>query len=93
MQFMVIERVREENVRRVGERFARQGRMMPQNVRYVASWLVPSGAVCYQVMEAPDRESLEPWLNAWRDLVDFEVHEVLTSAEYWARRADGAPNA
>jgi len=40
------------------------------------------------VMESPDRAHLEPWLEAWRDLVNFEVVPVQTSAEFWgARRA------
>jgi hypothetical protein len=35
-------------------------------------------------MEAPDRQSLTPWIEFWADLVDFEIVPVLTSGEYWA---------
>jgi len=38
----------------------------------------------FQIMEASDLESLEPWITAWHDLVDFEVVPVQTSAEFWA---------
>ncbi len=48
--------------------------------------MLPDGVVyhAFQVMEAADREALEPWIAAWKDLVDFEVVPVQTSAEYRA---------
>ncbi|MFO0585661.1 MAG: DUF3303 family protein [Anaeromyxobacter sp.] len=85
--FMVVERYRAGNPDAVGARFRAKGRLMPENVRYVASWLAPAGDVCWQLMEAPDRGALEPWLRAWEDLVAFEVSPVLPSAAFWARRA------
>jgi Protein of unknown function (DUF3303) len=85
MHFMVIERVRGGDYRAVGERFRQRGRMMPPGVEYVASWLVPTGEVCYQVMQASSREALQPWMDAWIDLVVFEVIEVEPSAVFWAR--------
>ena len=36
---------------------------------------------CYQVMECDDSSLLDAWMAAWSDLVAFEVHPVLTSAE------------
>ena len=51
-----------------------------------ASWLDEAGTQCFQVMHAPDRESLDVWIARWSDLVDFEVVPVLTSSEFWARR-------
>jgi hypothetical protein len=87
MLYMVIERTRPENVSKVGDRFARRGRMLPEGVLYHASWLEPSGLRCFQVMEAPDPPALQTWIDRWKDLVDFEVIPVLTSAEFWADRA------
>ena len=88
MLYMVVERFRNGDWRAVGERFRRCGRMMPEGsgVRYVASWMGADGSCCYQLMEAPERASLEPWLSAWADLVDFEVVEVTESAAFWAGR-------
>lgn len=85
MLYMVIERFKD--IKAVGERFASRGRMMPDDVKYIGSWLTPSGDACYQVMHSPTRESLDVWINNWNDLVDFEVTPVLTSAEYWEQRA------
>jgi hypothetical protein len=81
MLFMVIERFKD--TRQVGERFLRQGRMLPDNVTYHASWIESDTGRCFQLMEAPSRESLEPWLRAWVDLMEFEVVPVVTSAEFW----------
>ena len=86
MHFMVVERFKNGDIGPVGERFRARGRMMPDNVSYVASWLDPAGTICFQLMEAPDQESLNPWIARWADLMDCEVIPVHTSAEFWAQR-------
>ena len=85
MLFMVIERFRDGDPRRVGERFRASGRMMPEGVAYVASWMTSDGAACYQLMETGERALLEVWMDHWRDLVDFKVVAVEASADYWRR--------
>ena len=84
MLFMVIERPKGGDFTATGDRFRRKGRMLPEGVTYHASWIDSGNSRCFQIMEAPDRESLEPWIAAWNDLVDFEVVPVQPSAEYWA---------
>lgn len=86
MLFMVIERFRDGNPTPIGERFRAKGRMMPDDVHYVASWIDPARAICYQVMEAPTAAAMQPWINQWQDLVDFEVIPVQTSQDYWVGR-------
>jgi hypothetical protein len=85
MLIMVIERFTHENVAPIRERFTSQGRMLPDDVDYLGSWIDPDSPRCYQLMEAPGAESLEPWMRQWKDLVDFDVIPVLSSAEFWAR--------
>jgi hypothetical protein len=36
-------------------------------------------------MECDDRALLDEWMAAWRDIVEFEVYPVITSAEAAAR--------
>jgi hypothetical protein len=69
----------------IGERFRRSSRMLPEGVIYHASSIDSANFRCFQIMEAPVRELLVPWIAAWHDLVAFEVVPVQTSAEFWAR--------
>ena len=86
MLFMVIERFHNPDLKAVAERFQTKGRLMPAEAKYVASWLEPSGERCFQLMESPTRAAVELWASRWQDLVDFEITEVKTSAEFWAAR-------
>ena len=81
MRFLVIEHFREGNPRPVYQRFAERGRLAPEGLVYVSSWVTTDLARCYQVMECNDEALLEQWMAQWRDLVDFEVMPVLTSPE------------
>ena len=85
MLFMVIELFKSGDPGPVGERFRHQGRMLPEGVEYKSSWMEPSGARCFQLMEAPDKDSLDEWVKRWEDLVNFEVVPVLTSSDFWAK--------
>lgn len=84
MLFMVVEQFKNGDPKPVGERFKRQGRMMPEGVTYHASWIDTNRARCFQIMEAADRALLDTWISHWADLVDFEVVPVMTSQQYWA---------
>jgi hypothetical protein len=81
MLFMVVEGFKDGDPAPVYHRFREQGRLLPDDVQYVNSWVSADLTMCFQVMEAPDRGRLDEWLARWRDLVDFEVVEVITSAE------------
>jgi hypothetical protein len=83
--FMIIENFRNGDARPVYDRFRKQGRLAPEGVQYVNSWVTPDLTRCYQVMECEDRGLLEQWINAWQDIVQFEVHPIITSAEAAAR--------
>jgi len=81
MHYMIIERFRDGDPVPVYRRFRERGRMAPEGVRYLASWVTTDLSSCYQVMECDERGLLDEWLANWQDLVDFEVIPVLTSAE------------
>jgi hypothetical protein len=81
MLFMVIERYRNRDALAVYRRARDQGRMMPDGLRYLGSWVEPSFKRCFQLMECDDLRLMQRWIAAWADLVDFEILPVLTSAE------------
>ena len=81
MHYMVIERFREGAAPRIYERFREKGRMMPEGLEYVSSWIDLEFKICYQVMRTNDPALFTPWTDAWKDLMEFEIVPVRTSAE------------
>ena len=79
--YMVVEHFRNGDAAAVYRRFAERGRMAPEGLEYVVSWVDEKIERCYQVMRTADESLLEQWMAHWRDLVDFEVHRVITSEE------------
>jgi hypothetical protein len=78
---MIIEHFRDGDPKPVYARFRERGRLAPEGLEYVASWVTSDLAHCYQVMKCEDRARLDEWMAAWGDLVEFEVIPVVTSAE------------
>ena len=81
MLYLVVERFKNRDAVAVYRRFRDRGRMAPEGLRYVSSWVDEGFACCYQLMETGDRKLLDEWIAHWTDLVDFEVHAVVTSQE------------
>jgi Protein of unknown function (DUF3303) len=81
MLYMIIERFKKGDPVPVYRRFRERGRLMPDGVKYVSSWVTEDMGRCYQVMESDDRKLLDQWIAGWSDLIDFEVLPVVTSAE------------
>jgi hypothetical protein len=82
--YMVIENFRDGDPVPVYRRFRDKGRLAPDGVTYVASWVTEDLRRCFQIMECDDRALLTQWLARWEDLVEFEVIPVVTSAEAFA---------
>ena len=81
MTFMVIEHFRGGDAVPVYRRFREQGRLAPEGLRYVSSWVTEDLKQCFQVMECEDRDLLDAWVSRWNDLVEFEIISVITSAQ------------
>ena len=81
MLFMVIERFKAGKAPEIYRRFRERGRMAPDDVAYVASWVDLEFERCFQVMEAESEARLREWTRHWDDLTDFEIVPVRTSAE------------
>jgi hypothetical protein len=81
MQYIIIENFRRGDAVPVYRRFRDHGRLAPEGLRYVASWVSQDLTRCVQIMECDDRTLLDEWLARWRDIVDFEVIPAMTSAE------------
>ena len=75
-QYMVIENFLPGCKDAVYERFARKGRMLPDGLKYLDSWLEDDGNRCFQLMETHDRSLCDEWIEHWKDLMNFEIVQV-----------------
>ena len=89
MLYMVIERFRNADAAPVYQRFRERGRLAPDGLTYVNSWVSTDLECCYQLMETDNPRLLDEWIAQWNDLVEFEVHPVINSSEA-AERVRGA---
>ncbi len=81
MLYMLVEHFKDRDPVPVYRRFRDKGRMAPEGLTYVSSWVTEDMTRCFQVMETGDRGLLERWIHSWSDLADFEVWPVITSKE------------
>jgi Protein of unknown function (DUF3303) len=81
MLFMVIEHFKNRDAAAVYQRYREHGRMMPDGLKYIDSWVEPDYSRCFQLMECDDRRWFQQWTANWEDLVDFEIVPVVTSEE------------
>jgi Protein of unknown function (DUF3303) len=79
--FMVIERFKDGDAAPIYQRFRAQGRMLPEGLRYVASWATTDRTRCFQLMECAEPRLFDEWVANWQDLVDFEIVPVITGQE------------
>jgi Protein of unknown function (DUF3303) len=79
--YMIVERFKNGDALPVYRRFRDCGRLAPDGVSYIESWVDQKLEVCFQLMESENRELIDEWIAQWNDLVDFEVYPVRPSSE------------
>ena len=81
MLYMVIERFKNRDAVAVYRRYREQGRMAPEGLKYIDSWVEPNYDRCFQLMECDDKRLFQEWMVHWEDLVDFDIVPVVPSEE------------
>ena len=82
MLFMVIERFKDNDMVPVYRRLREKGRMIPEGLKYVDSWIEPNFSRCFQLMRCDDLRLFQEWALSWRGFgVDLEIVPVVSSAE------------
>ena len=79
MLYMVIEHFKDAPA--IYRRFRQKGRMMPDGLNYISSWIDTDLEVCYQLMETADPTLFPRWIENWDDLMEFKIVPVRTSAD------------
>ena len=81
MLFMVIEHFKDGDAKAVYRRFRDEGRLMPEGLAYVDSWVDRDFTRCFQLVACEDPALLQVWARAWQDLVAFDFHPVVPSKQ------------
>ncbi len=89
MLYMVTEHFKEGAAPEIYRRFRQKGRMMPDGLHYVSSWIDHDFKICYQLMQTDSEALFRRWTENWEDLIQFEIVAVRTSAEAVAIAAQG----
>ena len=92
MQFMVIETFRNQDAKAVYGRFRDKGRMLPEGLTFVASWVAADLSRCFVIMECDKVATLQRWVVEWSDLAEFEIVPVVAGAETAAALAGALPD-
>jgi len=86
--YMIVERFRNQDPIPVYRRFRERGRLAPEGLQYLTSWVDEELATCFQLMETVDRTLLDEWAGNWTDIVEFEIYPVISSQEAAERVSD-----
>lgn len=79
---MVIETFKGADMVPVYRRLKERGRMMPDGLKYIDSWIEPNFARCFQLMECDDATLLQKWVLEWQGLgMSFEIVPVVPSKD------------
>jgi len=81
MLYMVVEHFKNQDPLPVYRRFRDHGRLAPEGLQYVSSWVDETLEKCFQLMETDDRSLLDEWISKWSDIVSFEVYPVMSSKD------------
>ena len=81
MLFMVIEHFDQARVKEIYARFHEKGRMIPDGLTYVDSWISADFARCFQLMQCDDVTKLQEWVLEWGDLARFEIVPLAASKD------------
>jgi len=81
MLYMVVERFRNRDAVAVYRRFRERGRMMPEGLEYVGSWIETNYDRCFQLMRCDDPRLFDDWTARWQDLMEFEIVPVSESKQ------------
>ena len=81
MLYMIIEHFKNGDAKPIYKRFREKGRLAPNGLTYVSSWVDKEMNTCFQLMETDDEKLIYEWIKNWNDIVDFEIFPVMISTD------------
>ena len=81
MQFMVVGRFRHQDAKAIYRRLRERGRMMPEGLTFISSFVAADFSRCFQLMECSDLTLLQQWVAQWSDIMEFDIVPVVAGKE------------
>jgi hypothetical protein len=81
MLYMIVEHFKNDDPVPVYRRFRDRGRLAPEGLQYISSWVDTKLERCFQIMETADRDLLDQWIMNWSDIVEFDIYPLISSKE------------
>jgi hypothetical protein len=81
MLFMVVEKFRNQDAKTIYRRLRDTGRLMPDGLTFVSSYVSADVARCFQLMECDDVTLLQRWVSEWSDLMECEIVPVVAGKD------------
>jgi hypothetical protein len=79
---MVIERFKDRDPLPIYRHLRDRGRMVPEGLTYLESWVEPNFDRCFQLMECDDLRLIQQWVLNWRGSgVTIEIVPVVPSKD------------
>lgn len=75
-KYMVIEHYKDGCFEKIYERYNSQGRLLPEGLHFLNSWVNKNKNICFQLMESNEQELFYKWFKKWEDLIEFELYIV-----------------
>ncbi len=72
-KYMVVEHFRPGCFGELYKRFNEKGKMLPEGLNYLNSWVNKDNKICYQLMKSSNVELFSQWTKNWDDLTEFEI--------------------
>ena len=78
---MVIETFKPGKVKELYAKFEEEGRLLPEGVEYIDSWINEEKTICFQLMQSTSAENLRLWIKEWNYYAYFEIIKVIISSD------------
>ena len=75
-KYMVVEKYKKDCFDKVYERYNNKGRMFPEGLYFLNSWVNQDNAICFQLMESNSEGLFYEWFQNWNDLIDFDLYPI-----------------
>jgi Domain of unknown function (DUF3303) len=75
-KYMAVEKYKQRCLDKIYARYNPQGRMFPEGLHFLNSWVDKDKHICFQLMESNDKKLFDQWFENWKDLVDFQLYPV-----------------